>query len=164
MANKKYNQYDLSGEYGIGFTTKGEQFYFDLEDFDLIRNYTWYVHHGYLEARDRDHFVRIHKIILQVADKKDIDHINHNCLDNRKSNLRIYEHIDNSKNRLLNRNSTTKHKGVHWHKRDNVYQAQITVNKKRIYLGRFLNIEDAIIARNTAEKKYFGEYACNVCA
>ena len=28
---KKYNKYDLSGEYGIGYTFKGEEFYFDLK-------------------------------------------------------------------------------------------------------------------------------------
>lgn len=37
---KKKNEYDLSGEYGIGYTTnKGERFYFDLEDYDKIKNY-----------------------------------------------------------------------------------------------------------------------------
>lgn len=30
------NTYDLSGEYGIGYTSNGEQFYFDKEDFCLI--------------------------------------------------------------------------------------------------------------------------------
>ena len=28
-ACKKYNKYDLTGEYGIGYTSKGEEFYFD---------------------------------------------------------------------------------------------------------------------------------------
>lgn len=37
--NKKYNTYDLSGEYGIGYTSKGEEFYFDLEDYDKIKDY-----------------------------------------------------------------------------------------------------------------------------
>ena len=39
--NKKYNTYDLTGEYGIGYTSKGEEFYFDLEDYDKIKNYCW---------------------------------------------------------------------------------------------------------------------------
>lgn len=39
MSLKKYNTYDLSGEYGIGYTEKGEEFYFDLEDYDKIKNY-----------------------------------------------------------------------------------------------------------------------------
>lgn len=38
---KKYNTYDLSGEYGIGHTSNGKEFLFDLEDYDLIKNYCW---------------------------------------------------------------------------------------------------------------------------
>ena len=33
--NKKCNTYDLTGEYGIGYTSKGEEFYFDRESFFL---------------------------------------------------------------------------------------------------------------------------------
>ena len=36
------NVYDLSGEYGIGYTLKGEPFWFDLEDYDLIKDYCWH--------------------------------------------------------------------------------------------------------------------------
>ena len=37
--NKKFNEYNLSGEYGIGYTAKGEEFYFDLEDYYKIKDY-----------------------------------------------------------------------------------------------------------------------------
>lgn len=40
-ACKKYNVYDLSGEYGVGYTYQGEEFYFDLEDYDKIKDYCW---------------------------------------------------------------------------------------------------------------------------
>jgi len=39
--SKKYNTYNLTGEYGIGYTSKGEEFYFDLEDYDKIKDYCW---------------------------------------------------------------------------------------------------------------------------
>ena len=32
------NVYDLSGEYGIGYTAKGEKFLFDKDDFEKIKN------------------------------------------------------------------------------------------------------------------------------
>ena len=42
LANKKYNTYDLTGEYGIGWTSNtNEEFYFDLEDYDKIKEYCW---------------------------------------------------------------------------------------------------------------------------
>lgn len=39
---KQYNRYDLSGEFGKGWTNKEEEFWFDLEDFDKIKNYCWH--------------------------------------------------------------------------------------------------------------------------
>ena len=38
---KKYNSYDLSGYYGVGYCSDGTQFYFDKEDYELIKNYCW---------------------------------------------------------------------------------------------------------------------------
>ena len=37
LYHKKYNTYDLSGEYGIGYSNSGKEFYFDLDDYDLIK-------------------------------------------------------------------------------------------------------------------------------
>ena len=33
LTKKKYNKYDLTNDYGIGYTSKNELFYFDLEDY-----------------------------------------------------------------------------------------------------------------------------------
>ena len=41
--NKNKNRYDLSGSYGIGYTNKGEEFYFDKEDYELISKYCWWL-------------------------------------------------------------------------------------------------------------------------
>lgn len=55
---KKFNEYKLDGEYGVGFTSNThKEFYFDLEDFGLIKSYCWCEHKlesGYscLEAWD----------------------------------------------------------------------------------------------------------------
>lgn len=41
--NKKENKYNLDGDYGIGWTNNtGSEFYFDLEDYELIKDYCWY--------------------------------------------------------------------------------------------------------------------------
>lgn len=72
---KKYNTYDLTGEYGIGYTFKKEPFYFDLEDYEKIKNYCW--------NYDKDQYVvtgegakRMHRVILGLTDPKiQVDHI-----------------------------------------------------------------------------------------
>ena len=57
--------------------------------------------------------------------------------------------------RKPSRNSSTGHLGVCWRKREQIYQAHITVNNRCISLGRFKNLEDAIAARKAGEEKYF---------
>jgi hypothetical protein len=44
--------------------------------------------------------------------------------------------------------------GVSYSKRYKCWEAYITVDYKRIHLGRFKNIEDAILARKEAEVAY----------
>lgn len=67
-----------------------------------------------------------------------IDHINGNCLDNRKSNLRICTMSDNMYNTYRQRNNST---GVRKHIQKGKYisyQAYISINNKQINLG-YLN-------------------------
>ncbi len=47
------------------------------------------------------------------------------------------------------------HKGVGWNKNDSLWQAYIGLDGKTIHLGRYKNIEDAIAARQAAEKHYY---------
>lgn len=161
LNNKKYNYYDLSGEYGVGYTSQGDAFYFDLEDYDKIKNYCWTVNSGYLKSRTSmalgKKFVLFHKLVLPNAEK--VDHINHNTLDNRKANLRDVNHQKNMMNRVLPKNNKSGVLGVHWHNRDKVWEVEIGYKKKRYYLGRFKDFDEAVKARKKAEQKYFGEYS-----
>lgn len=83
-----------------------------------------------------------------------IDHINGNPSDNSISNLREVSHAENLKNQKIAANNTSGVIGVLWHRRDQKWYAQIKVAKKRIFLGYFGSIADAIIARRDAEVLY----------
>ena len=48
----KSNVYDLNGSFGIGYTSNGKAFYFDLEDYEKIKNYSWHLSRDYVEAWD----------------------------------------------------------------------------------------------------------------
>ena len=85
----------------------------------------------------------------------EIDHINRDKSDNRKSNLRFSNDLLNSHNRSTPSNNKSGCMGVSFHTKSNKWRATITVNHKHIELGEFKNIEDAIEARNIAELKYF---------
>lgn len=165
--NKKYNTYDLSGEYGIGYTSKGEEFYFDLEDYDLIKDYCWYKDKdGYLATNDyrtgKKKRLSLHRLIMGEPELPcDIDHIHGKSTrhDNRKSNLRITTHSQNNMNKGLQSNNTSGVAGVSWYSKTNKWRAHIMVRQKFISLGLFKNFEDAVKARKEAEEKYFGEYS-----
>ncbi len=56
-------------------------------------------------------------------------------------------------------NCSTNYLGVTYHKRDNIYEAYITKDKKRYYLGRFETDTSAAIAYNIKATELFGENA-----
>ena len=169
QAKKKYNVYDLTGEYGIGYTSKGEEFWFDLEDYDKIKDYCWYYDDGYLHSnitvgKGKQDSISLHRLVMNCPEGLEVDHIKHppkheNKFDNRKSNLRIVTKSENQMNKHKQENNTSGIVGVHWHSRDGVWEAYISYNNKQIYLGRFNEKEDAAVIRKIAEDKYFGEHS-----
>ena len=158
------NKYDLSGEYGVGWTTNtNKEFYFDLEDFELIRKYSWYEYINteteYHSLRTIDNDTRKGILMSSLLGYKGCDHIDRNPLNNRRNNFRHATAQQNARNRSLMSNNTSGVTGVVWHKKRLVWAANICVNYKRIYLGEFKNKDDAIQARLRAEKEYFKEFA-----
>lgn len=84
-----------------------------------------------------------------------IDHLDHNKKNNRIENLRLVSFCENCKNLPLRKDNKSGCVGVKWEKRyKKRWVAEITVNKKNIYLGSFINKQDAINARKAAEIKY----------
>jgi len=102
----------------------------------------------------------VHSLLLPSAES--VDHINHNGLDNRRSNIRPATKSQNMRNQLPGKRNKSGTVGVFWCSNHNRWKAQIRVDNKQIHLGSFVNKEDAIKARKEGEKKHFGEYACNV--
>lgn len=159
--HKKYNTYDLSGEYGVGYTTKGEKFFFDLEDYNTIKEHCWHIDkYGYVTTQINKKSVRMHRLILNVTDKNVfVDHIYHNKYDNRKTKLRLCNNTENSRNLTVGKNNKSGVVGVNFNKEKGKWEATIKVDRKSIYLGRFDKKEDAVEARIKAQDKYFGEFS-----
>lgn len=151
-SNKRYNRYEFKDDYVIGYTNKDEQFIFDKDDYDKIKNYCWHIsENGYVMSHDKGKNIRFHVFIMGKKDGFVIDHINQNKNDNRKSNLR---YATKSQNGI---NTKKKMKGVYKGKKQ--WYARITVNKEVIELGYYKTKEEAILARQQAEIKYFGEFS-----
>lgn len=154
---------DINGGTATVSTTRGD-FLVDVGDLHLIVNNTWNIAtRGCVEATDRKTTnrigrIKLHVLLLGKKDGMDIDHINGNPLDNRRSNLRHISHKDNSRNCKLSKNNTSGFNGVNWVKSKNKWRARIKHDYKNIFLGYFHDKEDAKSCRYAATIALFGDY------
>lgn len=146
-------------------------FIIDTEDLDKILPYKWVKQkNGYIisNACKKNPLIYLHKFILGVHFRRDlyVDHINRDILDNRKCNLRICtqsENLQNSEgNSTMNGKSTSsKYKGVSFHKGTQKWQAYTHLNNQWIGGGSFKTEIEAAIKANELIKKYHNpEFAC----
>ena len=77
-----------------------------------------------------------------------VDHINHITTDNRIENLRWCNTSQNMMNSSKQQNTSSKYKGVCFHKRDNLWLVQLTINRVTIRLGRHKTEVEAAKAYN----------------
>ena len=165
-ANKKYNNYDLtSKEYGVGYTDKGEEFYFDKEDYDLIKNIKWHIYNGgYVRGRDcvNNQSIQMHRLIANCQDGLVVDHIDHNPSNNTKKNLRICTQSVNMQNLSKRNDNSSNCTGVSWCKEAKQWESYININKKRVHLGYFKDKQDAINTRLKAQQEYFNDLKPNI--
>lgn len=99
---------------------------------------------------------RLHRWILNPPDNLKIDHINHDTLNNRRSNIRVCSNEENMWNRRVCAVNKYGISGIY--KSFRKWQVRLRVNGKVLYLGSFYSIEEATICRRNAENQYFGEF------
>ena len=151
--------------------TQGKVAIVDDEDFDWLNRWKWCAHHNnyhwYAVRKDctskKGRTVRMHRAILEHHGYNlhglGVDHINHDGLDNRLSNLRPANQSQNNQNRYRAK-GTSRYKGVYWHSRYHKWVAYIRINSHGVHLGYFSTEEVAAKAYNRAAIKLFGEFAC----
>ena len=132
--------------------SQGKSTIVDLEDYDLLNRYKWNT------KKDGNNFyavrgvwqnntvktIYMHRVITNAIPGKEIDHINGDGLDNRKCNLRFVTHRQNGQNKHVGK--TSRFPGVTWDKNRKRWTAQLRLNGKRHFLGRFPNEHEAFEA------------------
>lgn len=101
--------------------------------------------------------VLMHRLIVGAGDGRVVDHLNGDRLDNRRANLRVCSRSQNQMNRrkLAGR---FRFKGV-WRGDRGRWRAQIRVDGRLLYLGRFDTDSDAAHAYDAAARQHFGQFA-----
>ena len=136
----KSNKYKFENDFCIGLLKDGTEFIFDIDDYEKVSKYYWSLNgNGYIFSSimidGNIYNIFLHVLIFGNKDGFEVDHIDRNKLNNRKNNLRYTTHIENNRNKNKQ------------------------INNKAIALGRFINKEEAIIARLKAEYLYYKSFA-----
>jgi hypothetical protein len=150
------------------YLSQGKFAIVDDEDFEWLSKWKWSLCSGYavrkiylgnIDGKYKSKRFSMHREIMKVSKELKIDHINRNRIDNRKINLRTCNATQNLMNKKHQKNSASGIKGVRWREDIKKWHVEIQANKKRFYLGVFIEMSDAINAYNDAAKKYHGEFA-----
>lgn len=139
--------------------TKGYEALVDDCDYKYLSKFSWRVHISkYTQyAKRSSKSIYMHREILKLGKSAEVDHINHNGLDNRRSNLRISDKSTNAANR---KNTLCQYKGVSFQSgRSKPYRVRIKINQKSIELGSFVDLKEAVQAYNKAALLAFGSFA-----
>lgn len=141
----------------------GEVAKVDTEDYDKVNQYKWYAdrrkHTIYAKANAGNKTkISMHRLILCANNGQEIDHKNHDGLDNRKSNLRSCTHKQNCMNSSkMNRMTSSKYKGVD--KQGKKWRAQSRVSGRIRQIGYYDTEEEAANAYDNEVIKYGDENA-----
>jgi hypothetical protein len=142
--------------------TMGKVAIVDDEDYEWLMQWKWYCTTRGYATRGWDGgavHILMHREIAKTPDGMETDHINHNRLDNRKSNLRNCTPTQNKMNKGFDSRNTSGYKGVSWNKSAKKWFAYIRFNKQRVNIGVFEDIVEAAHAYDAAARKYHGEFA-----
>ena len=146
----------------ISLTNSDLKVLVDDEDFDRLVIHSWYFRDNYA-ARSywipKHRTIFIHSEIMNFPTGYEVDHINHNGLDNRRENLRLCTHSQNAKNSKLPINNTSGYKGACYRKDIKKWHSYITVDGNRLFLGFYNELIDAAKAYDRAAKLHYGEFA-----
>ena len=153
--------------------TRGMQAVIDDDDAHLVAGYKWQAAVSepgrfyaaaspYIRGSGRgvgQAKIYMHRVIMSAEPNQSVDHIDGDGLNNRRSNLRFCTNTQNMQNMRGWKTARSKYKGVWWNTRPGRWQADITVNGRKVYIGKYDDEMTAARAYDAAALRYFGEFA-----
>jgi hypothetical protein len=103
--------------------------------------------------KTKGHQVLMHREVLGLSpvgkttsERLEVDHINQNGLDNRRSNLRIVSHAENLQNNCSHQGSTSAYRGVYWNKAKGKWRGLCKMAGRKYHIGYFDSESEAAMA------------------
>lgn len=148
--------------------TQGQVAIVDDQDFEFLSQWKWHACKRMVAGQPTFYAKRtgprpemratyMHRVIANVGEGLEVDHVNGNRLDNRRSNLRPATSTDNKRNCASYGSSPFK--GVSFHKQRGKWQVKIKAEGRVHWIGLFVHEADAARAYDAAAIQFFGEFA-----
>ena len=142
--------------------TQGKVTLIDEDELPLLDGYTWRAQFirniWYAVTRVNGRTVYLHRLLEGNPCGMEVDHINGDGLDNRKTNRRICTHQENMRNVRRTTPPRSGFRGV-YATSSGKFAARIKLNRKELYLGQYTTAEEADRVRDHHAKRIHGEFA-----
>ena len=150
------------GEVAYGFTKEGICYVIDSEDISKVAAHSFiFKGRGYVTTTIKNKERYLHNLLLENYETGyNVDHIDQDKLNNRKSNFRLCSSQQNSFNKGIPASNTSGYKGVSPHpKKAGYWYSHICFCRSTIGLGVYDNILEAAAAYDYANMILFGEFS-----
>ena len=148
--------------------TQGQFAIVDDDEFERLSEFNWKALwnkdiRGYYAAREiggrkNKKTIYMHRLIANTPVGMVCDHIHHNTLDNRKSELRNLSPAQSNMNMRLRKDNKLGIRGIH-KKECGSYMTRLVFNGEIVLCKTVKTLEEALNLRKKAEDKYFGEFS-----
>jgi hypothetical protein len=171
----KGNNIVIGGEIANVSLNRGYTAIIDAADVEMVSRYTWcaaeskradgsvrtvYVVTSIAKEDGKRAGLRLHRLLTNAPEDKEVDHINGDALDNKRSNLRVVTGGLNNYNMRLSTRNKSGYKGVFFCRPMWKWATSISVEKKPWVIGYFDNPIDAAKLYDEAARRFFGKFAC----
>ncbi len=149
--------------------TQGKVALVDDEDYEYLNQFRWHAHKSKRTwsvrrnisiGHSKGTVLCMHIVLMSPPKGFEIDHKDHNGLNNQKHNLRCCLNKQNVRNMRIPIDNSTGFKGVCSRKQREHKELKYSAYIQRIHLGHFKTKEEAALAYNKKAKELFGEFAC----
>jgi hypothetical protein len=134
-------------------------------DYKRVSAYKWHAHptnHSvYARACIEGKNVYMHRFLLQAPSKMEVDHIDHNGLNNTRENLRLATKSQNARNARLRKDNTSGIRDVLWDKKSEKWRAYVVLDGKQYHVGYFTSLKEAEEAACSKRLELHKEFYCD---